>query len=103
MSWAGSEVVWAQVIGTLCAALVSLLLEHCVQSQALPYKNSILLLEHAQRRATKLVKGLENELGGAAEGTGAVQSTGEEPEGRPHRSLHCLEGGYSEELVSFLR
>jgi len=44
------------------------------------------LLEQVQRRATKLVKRLENKTRGTAEGTRVVQPGEKEAEGRPHHT-----------------
>ena len=62
-----------ELILPLCSALERPHMEYCIQMWSLQYRRDIDLLEHVQKRATKMIQGMEHHPGGGqVERAGAV-------------------------------
>ncbi|KAK4830432.1 hypothetical protein QYF61_011140 [Mycteria americana] len=83
-----------EVILPLCFILMRPHLEYCIQFWSPQYKKNMDLSERLQRRATKMVTGLDHlSCSRKAESTGVVQPGQEEVPGRSYCGLSVLKGG----------
>jgi len=64
--------------------------------QSSQYRIDMGLLQHVQRRATKMIQGMEPNLRGWAERAGAVQPREEKAPGRPDSGFSVSEAGLQE-------
>jgi len=71
-------------------------LESCVQLWSSQHKKDTDLLEQVQRRATKMIQGMEHLSCEERLRVGADQLGEEKAPGRPHSSLPVTEGGHQE-------